>query len=186
MEADCLCNLTALVMLDLHQNNFRDFSAVPRSDKLDTISLSYNQLAAVSNLENAPRLTVLDLHANKLTDLPESIMNMSGLKTLTVSNNELRDINPRVALLEDLVRINVEGNPLRAFKPAMRNAGAVELKKYLKMRLGEGEVEEEEAKQSAARGIPNTTNTGGAYDHWDILIREFRQGTALDLRNKEL
>ena len=30
------------------------------------------------------------------------------------------------------------------------------------------------------------TNVGGAYDHWDTLIREFKQGTALDLRNKEL
>ena len=30
------------------------------------------------------------------------------------------------------------------------------------------------------------TRVGGAYDQWDMLIREFRQGTALDLRNKEL
>jgi len=146
VQEDCLCNLVNLVMLDLHQNNLRDFSAVPRSDKLDTISLSYNHVVALSNLENAPSLTVLDLHSNKLCELPESILNMSRLKTLTVSNNELRDINPRLALLEDLVRINVEGNPLKVFKPAMRSAGAVELKKYLKMRLGEGEIEEEEVK----------------------------------------
>ena len=110
---------------------------------------------------------------------------MKRLKTLTVSNNELRDINPRIALLEDLVRLNIEGNPLKAIKPTMRSANAVQLKKYLKMRLGEDEVETEEAKQSAARGIPNM-NQGGAYDQWDTLIREFRQGTALDLRNKDL
>ena len=42
IENDCLCNLHGLVMLDLHQNNFREFSAVPRSDRLDTISLGYN------------------------------------------------------------------------------------------------------------------------------------------------
>ena len=30
------------------------------------------------------------------------------------------------------------------------------------------------------------TNVGGAYDQWDMLIREFKQGNALDLRNKEL
>ena len=113
---------------------------MPRSDKLDTISLGYNQLTALTNLENAPKLTVLDLHSNKLEDLPESIMNMGGLKTLTVSNNELRDINPRIAMLEDLVRLNIEGNPLRSIKPAMRNAGAIQLKKYLKMRLEDGEI----------------------------------------------
>ena len=147
---------------------------MPRSDKLDTISLGYNQLTALTNLENAPKLTVLDLHSNKLEDLPESIMNMGGLKTLTVSNNELRDINPRIAMLEDLVRLNIEGNPLKAIKPAMRSANAVQLKKYLKMRLGDGEVEAEEAKQSAARGMPNMTYSGGAYDQWDMLIREFK------------
>lgn len=132
-------------------------------------------------------MTVLDLHSNKMTDLPVSILNMNRLKTLTVTNNELRDINPRIALLEELVRLNIEGNPLKAFKPAMRSANAVAIKKYLKMRLGDDEVAQEEAKQSAARGLPNMNRGGGgAYDQWDMMIREFRQGTALDLRNKEL
>ena len=47
---------------------------MPRAEKLDTISLGYNQLTALSNLENAVNLTVLDLHSNKLTDLPESVL----------------------------------------------------------------------------------------------------------------
>lgn len=170
-------------MLDLHQNNFQVYSAVPRAPKLDTISLGYNQLVDVLNLSNACNLTVLDLHSNKLLDLPESILQMGNLKTLTLTNNELRDLDPRVSLLEDLVRINIEGNPLKAIKPAMRSANAVQLKKYLKMRLGEDVVEREETKQSQARGIPTMS---GGYDQWDMLIREFRQGTALDLRNKEL
>lgn len=42
VQEDCLCNLSNLVMLDLHQNQLRDFSAVPKAPKLDTISLSYN------------------------------------------------------------------------------------------------------------------------------------------------
>ena len=131
---------------------------MPKSKKLDTISLGYNQITSLNNMENAESLTVLDLHSNKLEDLPESVLNMIRLKTLTVSNNELRDINPRIALLEELVRLNIEGNPLKKFKPAMRSANAVQLKKYLKMRLGEDEVEQEEAKQSAAKGMPNMTN----------------------------
>ena len=74
VEGDCLINLENLVMLDLHQNNFRVYSAVPRAPKLDTISLGYNQLVDVLNLSNASNLTVLDLHSNKLLDLPESIL----------------------------------------------------------------------------------------------------------------
>jgi Leucine-rich repeat (LRR) protein len=34
----------------------------------------------------------------------------------------------------------------------------------------------------AARNIPNA----GGFDHWDTLLREFRQGTSLDLRNKQI
>ena len=71
-----------------------------------------------------------------------------------MSNNNLNELNPRIALIEGLVRINIEGNPLRSIKPAMRNAGAMQLKKYLKMRLDEGEVDNEEKKQNAAAHLP--------------------------------
>jgi hypothetical protein len=49
----------------------------------------------------------------------------------------LSDIDPHVALLPNLIRISIEGNPLRAIKPAMRSAGAGQLKKYLKDRLSD-------------------------------------------------
>ena len=55
------------------------------------------------------------------------------------------------------------------------------MKKYLKMKLEDGDIAEAEAKHGAAMNMPNSS---GAYDHWDSLLREFRQGTSLDLRNK--
>jgi hypothetical protein len=42
-------------------------------------------------------------------------------------------------LLENLVRISLEGNPLKSLKASMRGAKADELKKYLKLKLGEGD-----------------------------------------------
>jgi Leucine-rich repeat (LRR) protein len=108
----------------------------------------------VHNLEHAPNLSVLDLHNNKITDIPLSLMGLNGLKTLTLSNNDLSDINPRLSLLPNLVRINIEGNPLRRIKPAMRTAGAVELMKYLKLRLEETDIHAEEMRIDAAQGLP--------------------------------
>ena len=157
VENDALVNLRNLVHLDLHQNAFEDFSAVPASKKLDTLNLAYNQIETISNLENATNLTVLDLYNNKLSVLPESLLNMTKLKTLNISNNNLNEINPRIALIDELVRINIEGNPLRSIKPAMRNAEAFQLKKYLKMRLGEAEADHEEMKQAAAQNLPNSS-----------------------------
>lgn len=89
-------------------------------------------------------MTVLDLHNNKLEEFPLSIIELKSLKTLKVSNNDLSDINPRISLLPNLVRISIEGNPLKSIKSTMRNAGAEELKKYLRNRLEEGEVYKEE------------------------------------------
>ena len=71
---------------------------------------------------------------------------MYHLKTLKISNNNLSDINPKLSLLDSLMRLSIEGNPLRSLKPSMRNAGAVELKKFLKMRLGDEEIFQEEKK----------------------------------------
>jgi Leucine-rich repeat (LRR) protein len=60
-------------MLDLHENKLTEFYSVPKSPKLDTLVLSFNQLVKIDGLENAPSLTVLDLHNNKLTNLPETV-----------------------------------------------------------------------------------------------------------------
>jgi len=65
----------------------------------------------------------------------------------------------------------------------MRNAGAEQLKRYLKMRLDEGEVQNEEQKQAVIKNIPGSTQ---GYDPWDILIREFLVNNVLDLRAKGL
>lgn len=65
----------------------------------------------------------------------------------------------------------------------MRNAGADQLKKYLKMRLEEGEVQKEEQKQAVIKNIPGSK---GEYDPWDVLLREFITNTTLDLRGKGL
>ena len=108
--------------------------------------MSFNHLESIDNLERCPNLTVLDLHNNKMSLLPDTVASLYHLKTLTISNNDLSDINPKIAVLDSLVRIALEGNPLRSIKPAMRNAGAVQLKKFLLLRLGDEELAQEEKK----------------------------------------
>mmetsp|Transcript_40458 Transcript_40458/g.38953 ORF Transcript_40458/g.38953 Transcript_40458/m.38953 type:complete len:254 (-) Transcript_40458:75-836(-) len=183
VEQDALANLRNLVMLDLHSNQFTSFSSIPKAKKLDTINLAFNFLEKIENLENAANLCVLDLHNNKLEHFPETILDLKNLKTLKVSNNDLSDINPKIALMPNLVRINIEGNSLKAIKSSMRNAGADQLKKYLRNRIDEGEVQQEEQKQAVIKNMPGAK---GQFDIWDSLLREFIQGSSIDLRNKGL
>ena len=88
------------------------------------------------------------MHNNKISALPDSVCTLYQLKTLKISNNDLSDINPKISILDSLVRIALEGNPLRSIKPAMRNAGAVELKKFLKLRLADDEIIKAEQNQA--------------------------------------
>mmetsp|Transcript_38857 Transcript_38857/g.28144 ORF Transcript_38857/g.28144 Transcript_38857/m.28144 type:complete len:172 (-) Transcript_38857:920-1435(-) len=51
------------------------------------------------------------------------------------------------------------------------------------MRLEDSEIAQEEKKQDAHKGLPNSS---GQYDHWDTLLREFIQGSTLDLKNRQV
>lgn len=135
-------------------------------------------------MQRAPDLTCLDLHNNKLTALPDDIAELKKLMTLKISNNDLSDLNPRLALLPKLVRISIEGNPLKCIKSSLREAGAEQLKKYLKMRLSENEVVAEEVKQGIEQNLPGASMQT---DAWDALLREFVVGgSTLELKNRNL
>jgi internalin A len=146
--------------------------------------LGYNRIDYVANLERAKNLTVLDLHSNKLAVLPESVAELRKLKTLKVSNNDLSDLNARLALLPELVRINIEGNPLKCISASVRAAGAEPLKKYLRMKLSDNEIQKNENALDVENNIPNSSSS---YDAWDEFLREYViNGEQLDLKNKNL
>ena len=67
----------------------------------------------------------------------------------------------------------------------MRTAGAVQLKKFLQMRLGDEDIKKAEQNQAKILGTPGATK--GDEDPWEFLLREFVvNNTQLDLRGKEL
>jgi Leucine-rich repeat (LRR) protein len=131
IENYALINLTKLVQLDLHQNKLTSFEEIPKSFELDSLILAFNFISSLSNLDNCPNLSVLDLHNNRISELSGEVLHLKNLKTLNLSNNDLSDLPPQLALLDQLVRIQIEGNPLKSIKSTMRTANAVQLKKYL-------------------------------------------------------
>lgn len=187
VAAGALRPLQNLIMLDLHQNSINGvFNEVPKSEKLDSILLSYNFITAVENLETCTSLTVVDLHNNQLAELPECVLGLYQLKTLTISNNNLNNINPKIALIDSLQRLSIDGNPLRSIKPAMRNKSAAEFKKFIKNKLDDEAIFKEEKKQAKALGVPGASQMG-ENDPWDYMLREFVIGNNhLDVKNRNL
>ena len=150
---------------------------------LDQLILAFNHISVLETLENAPKLTVLDVHNNQLNALPPSVISLAELKTLNISNNNLGDVPPRLALLDNLVRIQLEGNPLKSLKASIRSAKAPQLKEYLRMRLDEAEEAAEEKRKAVALHMPGATSE---IDHWDVLIREFMHNNALEVKGKKI
>lgn len=183
IEPHSLECLTSLVLLDMHQNKLKYFDSVPKSNNLDTIILGFNFIKEIGNLHNAPYLTVIDLHNNKIDEVPDSVLSMMNLKTLNISNNNINNLPPRLALLDNLVRIQLDGNPLKSIKASIRTAKAEDVKSYLRLRLNVKEEEEMEMKRAQEAHLPGASSK---VDPWEIYIREYLQGNHLIVQRKDI
>jgi Leucine-rich repeat (LRR) protein len=96
-----------MVSLELKENRLSVFNEVPESNRLDTISLSFNRLVDYNHFAKSPNLTVLILADNKIKVLSRDIIKLSKLKTLDVSNNDLSDLPCEIGFINTLVRIQL-------------------------------------------------------------------------------
>jgi Leucine-rich repeat (LRR) protein len=80
---------------------------MPKSDRLDTISLSFNRLTEFDDFERCPNLTVLILNDNKIKKISHNIIKLKELKTLDLSNNDLPDLPSEIGFINNLVRLQI-------------------------------------------------------------------------------
>lgn len=95
---------------------------------LKVLDLSDNRIRHIPwvALNGLPRLTVLDLSINYITDIPTSIGGIQTLSKLHLSHNQLLHLPTEIALLENLKLLDVSNNLLREI-PAMMFAGPIML-----------------------------------------------------------
>lgn len=96
-----------LIGVELKENRIEKFSEIPFSQKLDTLSLSFNRLTEFAGFEKCPNLTVLILSDNKIRALNKEIIKLRKLATLDVSNNDLSDLPLEIGFIDSLVRIQL-------------------------------------------------------------------------------
>eukprot|EP01062_Namystynia_karyoxenos_P073707 TRINITY_DN70521_c0_g1_i1.p1 TRINITY_DN70521_c0_g1~~TRINITY_DN70521_c0_g1_i1.p1 ORF type:complete len:308 (+),score=97.72 TRINITY_DN70521_c0_g1_i1:71-994(+) len=135
-----IATFNQLKQLILHHNQIGDISPVVQLAQLEVLDCSHNQLTVLPalsglrslkelNLGNnsiaycnaaaftgTPRLRVLDLSANRLETLPESLFSLGRLEHLNVADNELAVLGDgeQVAQLKELRYLECERNRIVA------------------------------------------------------------------------
>ena len=112
---------------------------MPRSSKLDSVSLAFNRLTEFSYFDHCPSLTILILADNKIKKLSRDIIKLAKLKTLDLTNNDLSDLPCEIGFINSLVRIQVEATPLKTIRQSIRTGGTNVIKKYLKDKMDPNE-----------------------------------------------
>lgn len=89
---------------------------------LTELSLSYNKLTEIpESIFNLTKLKKLNLSSNRLTELPGSIAKLTNLTTLSLWNNKLTDIPESITKLTNLTRLDLSYNQLMKLPESIVN-----------------------------------------------------------------
>ena len=137
---------TYLTIVDLSQNKLRRIPDC-RIESLKELIVSYNSISEVGVLY-FPNLQHFDGRDNKLQRI-DFVMGFPQIAHLNLCNNDVAQPPPELATLTQLSTLNLEGNPIRSIRRDVIAKGTVEILKYLKTRLTEEPVTEEQSRKNA-------------------------------------
>lgn len=107
---DSLCGLEKLERLNVEYNLLKKLPSLEKLPQLDSLSAYNNEIEEFSELPES--LTWLNLHNNKLKQLPESIVKLKNLKTLVLSSNFFDTFPEEILKLKSLQSLDLGGNPI--------------------------------------------------------------------------
>ncbi|XP_029163708.1 lutropin-choriogonadotropic hormone receptor isoform X2 [Nylanderia fulva] len=104
--------------IDLTNNNITDIpiGAFHQFLNLEILFLRRNHLQTIHNdaFINLGSLCVLELDENYLTNIPVAVVNLPGLKDLSISNNRIEQLaGDALRHADDLVSLDLRGNPIK-------------------------------------------------------------------------
>ena len=113
-----LRHLVHLTHLNLSKNRLTNecFDTVVQISSLRELRLSDNSLdgAVLKNLCRLPNLQVLDVHNNRIADIPDNLHKLGHLRVLNLAGNRLRSVPTESLRLLPLVEIDVSRNMIGA------------------------------------------------------------------------
>lgn len=114
--------LSNLLYLELSNNKIENLSFLKKTNLLQVLKLSYNNLKSpLQDFYHLKDLVYLDLSNNKIENLPNEIKNLSSLKVLILDYNNLTIVPNEIGELANLEKLSLRGNnisnvPVELFK----------------------------------------------------------------------
>ena len=179
--------LENLKIIDLRENAITKFTSFPKSKKLETVLLSFNQISHLGGFGNSPNIVTFDIKNNKLQALSDEIFVLKNMKILDLSNNDLQNLPPELGLLKNLNKLQVEGNPLKTIRLAVRQGGSETIKKYLASRIDPNSTQHDGNDAKSALVKEEMQEKPSAVSKLVLLIRQLKNPNGdLDLKGKNL
>ena len=98
--------------LDLRRNRLVSFHFDDNFPRLRVLKMDINSVSDLEQLKNLPNLAELDLHSNRISDLTP-LSGLTGLLKLRLDSNRITDLTP-LSGLEDLSLLDVSNNRLKS------------------------------------------------------------------------
>ena len=122
-----VADMESLRVLRSRRDDIADLTGLEHATRLTELDLAFNHIVNVSPLAGLTSLNRLDVSNNRISDL-EPLSNLRSLRNLSLSNNRISDAMP-LAGLSSLIELGLSGNGISDLAPlsGMASLGELEL-----------------------------------------------------------
>ncbi|XP_065643607.1 leucine-rich repeat-containing protein 40 isoform X2 [Hydra vulgaris] len=139
--------LTSLEIFECSYNLITTFTTFDDQTNIKQLFLGYNRIQKIEDnaFEKMQSLVSLSLRDNAIAEIPESFTKLRTLERADLSNNSLSTLPNAVGKM-NLKALTLDGNSMRSIRRDIVDRGTNAILAYLKSRLPEEKVPDEEIK----------------------------------------
>jgi len=110
-----ICKFKELKILNIHGNLLTKFPDLSKFDKLQELDIGANNISTIpQSIFDMRNLIVLDISLNPISVLPNEISSLNNLRRLNFSSTNIQSIPNQISLLTNLISLDISNNTLKS------------------------------------------------------------------------